>query len=323
MTRSLLPVSVIEAAYRVELGQREWLEEIARTMQTLNGSALGAMAVLYDATSPDWVVPVDFGSHDVPPAFAEGMFKDPGASAGDVKALVNVYRSLGVATLRNSPLPKIWIDGYAALLDQLQIGDVLCVNATDPTHRGCLVMVPSDKVALPQSRARVLRRLGAHVAAGARLRRSLDELAKVEVAPTDRAEAILSPDGRVDHASGPATAKAARERLRESIVRVERARSQKPTPDEAVTLWEALVAGRWSVVEHFERDGKRYYLAHRNEPVLAPDRGLTAREQQVLAYAELGHSNKLIAYSLGLATSTVSTLLTSARSKLGLRVKDV
>jgi DNA-binding NarL/FixJ family response regulator len=115
---------------------------------------------------------------------------------------------------------------------------------------------------------------------------------------------------------------AARETLRESIVRVERARSQKPTADEAVALWEALVAGRWSIVEHFERDGKRYYLAHRNDAELAPDRKLTAREQQVLAYAELGCSNKLIAYSLGLATSTVSTLLTSARTKLGVRARD-
>jgi DNA-binding CsgD family transcriptional regulator len=76
-------------------------------------------------------------------------------------------------------------------------------------------------------------------------------------------------------------------------------------------------------VEHFERDGKRYYLAHRNNPELAPDRALTAQEKQVLAYAELGHSNKLIGYSLGLATSTVSTLLTSARRKLGLRPKGV
>ena len=323
MTRSLLPVSVIEAAYRLELGQREWLAEIARTMQALNGSAMGALAVLYDASSPDWIVPVDFGARDIPPAFAESLFKDHSLSADDTRAVVQTYRSLGVAALRNSPLPKVMLEAFAALLDQIQIGDVLCVNATDPTHRGCLVMVPSSSVTLSSSRLRVLRRLGAHVAAGARLRRSLDDLAKAEVAPTDRAEAILSPEGRVDHASGPATAKAARERLRESIVRVERARSQKPTPDEAVALWEALVAGRWSVVEHFERDGKRYYLAHRNEPKLAPDRALTAREQQVLAYAELGHSNKLIAYSLGLATSTVSTLLTSARSKLGLRVKDV
>jgi DNA-binding CsgD family transcriptional regulator len=321
MTRSLLPVSVIEAAYRLELGQREWLNEIARTTHALNGSALGAMSLLYDASRPDWIVPVDLGSHDIPPAFAEGLFKARTALPDDARAMVHAYRSLGVVALRDAPFPERLRGEYMTLLDEVSIGDVLCVNATDPTHRGCLVMVPCSSVTLPLSRLRVWRRLGAHVAAGARLRRSFDDLAKTQVAPTDHAEAILRPDGHVDHAQGPATANAARERLRESIVRVERARSQKPTSDEAVALWEALVAGRWSVVEHFERDGKRYYLAHRNDPELAPDRALTAREQQVLAYAELGHSNKLIAYSLGLTTSTVSTLLTSARSKLGLRAK--
>src|SRR5689334_22006205 len=104
MTRSLLPVSVIEAAYRLELGQREWLEEIARTMQALSGSAMGALAVLYDASSPDWIVPVDFGAHDIPPVLAEGLFQDHRLSAEDTRAVVHAYRSLGVAALRKSPL---------------------------------------------------------------------------------------------------------------------------------------------------------------------------------------------------------------------------
>jgi DNA-binding CsgD family transcriptional regulator len=87
--------------------------------------------------------------------------------------------------------------------------------------------------------------------------------------------------------------------------------------ERSVELWRGLVSGRWSVVEHFESAGKRYYLAHKNDPELARDRALTPREQQVLRYAELGQSNKLIAYSLGLSISTVSTLLSKARRKLG------
>jgi hypothetical protein len=39
------------------------------------------------------------------------------------------------------------------------------------------------------------------------------------------------------------------------------------------------------------------------------------RERQVFAYAELGHSDKLIAYSLGLSLSTVSTLLSKRAAK--------
>jgi DNA-binding CsgD family transcriptional regulator len=58
-------------------------------------------------------------------------------------------------------------------------------------------------------------------------------------------------------------------------------------------------------------------LAYRNDPDLQPTKALSKREQQVLAYAALGQSNKLIAYSLGLSLSSVSTLLARARRKLG------
>jgi DNA-binding NarL/FixJ family response regulator len=46
---------------------------------------------------------------------------------------------------------------------------------------------------------------------------------------------------------------------------------------------------------------------------------LSEREHQVVAGARLGHSNKMIAYELGLTPSTVSTLLTRAQRKLGVR----
>jgi DNA-binding CsgD family transcriptional regulator len=52
--------------------------------------------------------------------------------------------------------------------------------------------------------------------------------------------------------------------------------------------------------------------------VRAPTQGpLSERERQVLAYAALGHPNKLIAYELGIANSTVSVLLARAQTKLG------
>jgi DNA-binding NarL/FixJ family response regulator len=46
---------------------------------------------------------------------------------------------------------------------------------------------------------------------------------------------------------------------------------------------------------------------------------LSARERQVLAFAALGHANKLIAYELGLPESTVSSALRSIARKLGAR----
>jgi DNA-binding CsgD family transcriptional regulator len=89
-------------------------------------------------------------------------------------------------------------------------------------------------------------------------------------------------------------------------------------PDEAVELWRGLVAGRWSVVDQFDHDGKRFVVAVPNEPrPRFTGRELTAREAQVTALAARGHSNKLIAYELGLSVSTVGAYLASAARKLG------
>jgi DNA-binding NarL/FixJ family response regulator len=56
----------------------------------------------------------------------------------------------------------------------------------------------------------------------------------------------------------------------------------------------------------------------RQNATAAPDFDrLTGRECQVVGFASLGHSNKLIAYELGIATSTVGVLLSRAMAKLG------
>jgi DNA-binding NarL/FixJ family response regulator len=132
----------------------------------------------------------------------------------------------------------------------------------------------------------------------------------------NRAEAILSPDGKVEHAQGAGEPRAARNALRAALVRIDAARSEQVDGERSVDLWRGLVSGRWSLVEHFERDGRRYYLAQKNDPELASDRALTPRERQVLGYAELGNSNKLIGYALGLSSSTVATVLSRAKRKL-------
>jgi DNA-binding NarL/FixJ family response regulator len=83
-------------------------------------------------------------------------------------------------------------------------------------------------------------------------------------------------------------------------------------------MWRAMVAGRWSIVDRFDRDGRRFLIAHQNEPEAAAPRALTRRERQVVSYAAMGHSNKLIAYELGLSVGAVSAYLNVGMRKLGL-----
>lgn len=95
-----------------------------------------------------------------------------------------------------------------------------------------------------------------------------------------------------------------------------RGRLRKDAPDEALELWRGLCDGTWSLVDHFDSDGRRYMVARQNEPAVAADRALTPREQQVVAFVAMGHADKLVAYELGLAESTVQSHLSSAMRKM-------
>jgi len=92
-------------------------------------------------------------------------------------------------------------------------------------------------------------------------------------------------------------------------------------PGRALELWKALVRGRWSTVDWFDSDGRRFVLGLPNPPNVSDPRGLTEREEQVVAYALSGQTNKLIAYQLGLSMGRVSTLMSSAMRKLGMQTR--
>lgn len=158
-------------------------------------------------------------------------------------------------------------------------------------------------------------RLAAHIGAGLRLRGALDTAAAL-----GEGEAVFDADGKLVDATSPASSSRAREVLRDAVMRRERARStrERTDPDVALTLWEGLVAGRWSLVDHFESDGKRFVVAHQNDPNLGDPRGLSRRERQVAAYLGMGRSQKEIAYLLGISAGAVSNTTRRAAEKLGL-----
>jgi DNA-binding CsgD family transcriptional regulator len=95
-----------------------------------------------------------------------------------------------------------------------------------------------------------------------------------------------------------------------------RGRLRRDDPETALKIWWALLRGRWSMVEWFDTDRRRYILAVPNAPRVLDPRGLTNRECQVVAYAALGESKKLIAYRLGISGPRTSEALRSAMRKL-------
>jgi len=83
--------------------------------------------------------------------------------------------------------------------------------------------------------------------------------------------------------------------------------------------WAALVSGRMDVVDHFDEGGRRYVVAVRRPEQGRGAHKLSPREREVCARVARGESNKVVAYELGVAPSTVAAHLASATRKLGVR----
>jgi DNA-binding CsgD family transcriptional regulator len=195
------------------------------------------------------------------------------------------------------------------------VADVLTLGGLDGSCQGPVISIFLGLEARIHPSARALFcRMGGHLATAHRLRRRLRGLGQT----IDEPEAVLSSRGKVEHARGPAEERAALEALRAAALGMERARGPlRRRAESAVGLWRSMVLGRWTLVDQFEHDGKRYLLARENEPATRGPHVLTPREQQVVALLALGHSGKLIAYELGIAYSTVRVLLANAQKKLG------
>jgi DNA-binding CsgD family transcriptional regulator len=159
-------------------------------------------------------------------------------------------------------------------------------------------------------------RAAAHLAAGFRLRLSLDRSLESSLV-----EVVLDPSGVTCDAKPNAQSARTRDILRQAVRRIDRARTQvgRREVEASLEAWQALIEGRWSLVDHFDSDGKHFILAIKNDPDHPDPRGLTLRERQSAEFLGLGQSTKCIAYTLGISEAAVSSHLTAARLKLGLR----
>ncbi|WP_394831676.1 helix-turn-helix transcriptional regulator [Pendulispora rubella] len=231
------------------------------------------------------------------------------------KTAIRIFQSRSLAWFGDLD-PEFWNSPSVEARDQYSLADSLLLNSSDATGLGCMTNLYFDKrVVVPKARQESLSRAGAHVVAALRIRRAM---AGRVLSPND-AEAVLSPSGRIEEASGGAKTRVARDALRDATVAMDRARGRlrRSEPERAVALWKVLVAARWSLLDHFDGDGRRYVVAYCNATELAPHERLTPREHQVVALATQGHSNKSIAYELGISISTVGVLLGRAARRLG------
>lgn len=313
-TRDLL--EVVEAAYAVDGDDETWLGGLVDAARPALDDGLGLFAYVVEIQGSK-VVPSAVVHRTTLPGVADIVgVTNARATPAEVEAL---YRGPMVATLSETlgcePIE------HPALRDfygPLGIHDTLGVIACDSPRRATTLAAPLRTLqTLDRKRRASWQRVAIHIATAMRLRRRITR----DSAPPD---AVLRPDGRIEHLEPGAKAPRTREVLRGHAAAIDRARGalRREDPEAALDLWRALAAARWSLVDGFERDGRRYLIARRNEPEAAGDRGLTALEQLVVERIAARRSSKAIAYELGLSASTISAFLSSAMVKLGVKTRE-
>lgn len=314
--RAVNAIDIVETAYRLDGTETEWLDALLTKARPDLDTGSGVYAFTGDDSVPDFAGSAAFVQHDLQPGFgarlAELNRDAPSAIFDLVRSRLvtcgGLVRSLGTG----SPV----VAHFQAVMAPVGIVDGFSMFAKDADGGSIDISAPATTVVDPPPRVRgIWTRVGLHVASALRLRRKL-------AARATHRDALLAPSGRLEDAS--ATLKDDRTALRtlvEAVKSMERARSasERSSPERALDLWQGLVAGEWSLVEHWESGGRRYLAAYRNRPELRDPRALTRVERTMLKYLALAATNKDIMYALGLPAGTVSAAVTQLMRKL--RVK--
>jgi len=322
-------IDVVEVAYDLDIAIGDWLPELTEAARPLFDGGIGFYSALVAGTAPDGQhlitqMHLGAGPDDLPLRMWRA------AQAAGPKSVAQWSQAIlerGVAVM--SELRDRWPDTFRVLTEHTESRDGLSINAIDPDAHGVSFNVPLPEIIELSPRQREQwKMLAVHMAAGYRLRRGLLEATGARGATsTDmphNADALLDPSRFVvSDAAEPARDKSASEVIREAARRIDKARGRlrKRDPEQALETWHGLVSGRWSLVDWFDTDGRRFVLAKPNAPNLGDPRGLTEREHQVATYAALGESSKLIAYRFGVSRARVSTLLRDAMHKLGVKTQ--
>jgi DNA-binding CsgD family transcriptional regulator len=311
------PLTLVEAAYELGGDEDGWLGAIRKATIAVAPAMVvrASLSLVYDGPSAATfrVDRVNAEGIDGPSAVAalqEDVAKDPAY-------VQDSFLSRTCDWIGNVPRTEQQ-EGWKAVRSALGVVDGFVVNGLDAAGLGVvsLLLVANRPVVSDRVRA-TMSHVAAHVVAGLRIRR---RLASSEDRLAD-ADAVLSPNGDFAHAVRSARLPESRESLRRAARALDRARGRlrRDDSERAVGAWKVLVENRWSLLDHFERDGRRYLLACRNAPSAPAGVVLTPRERQVVLLAARGHSNKLIGYELGIAASTVGVLLGRAAVRLGVK----
>ena len=304
-------LSIIEAAYAESANADEWLDGALAAMHAQLDQGGGVLARRFHvepaslwqgATRAIGVTPEDVAATDRAAAYLTDL---PPAEA---MAVARQMFPLAPVAVRLSQLVGPTMMANLVTNYSRPVKDSLGVIAADPSGHGCVFFRIEDKPRPPSRRATALwERIAAHLVTGYRLARERH----------GKAEAVLDPGGKVLHRENEVTRDDA-VTLSDAAKEIDRARGRlrRADPERALALWKGLVSGRWSLVDQFDHDGRRFVVAKRNAITPHAWSVLSEREAQVLAYLAEGQAPKLIAYQSGLSMASVNGDLSRIMRKL-------
>lgn len=316
-------IDLVEAAYSLAPKETDWLESVLSAASATVGSAVFASGITFDrAPRSGAVLPQSWRHASASDEVEEVVLRWAAETPVEVQRAW-ARRGLVSTGSEVSACSRRFFDSFASKTGLA--ADALLINASEPDGRGTLIaMFLPEQTTLDACERHRWEMLGAHLTAGHRVWRAVASANEEPSALPCGAEALVDPKTFcVTDAEGRAQDRCVAESLRESARRVDRARGQlrKTDPSEALQTWWALMHGRWSMVDWFDSDGRRFVLGIPNAPDLGDPRGLTERELQVATYTALGESGKLIGYRLGVSKGTVSNALHAAMQKLGVKTQ--
>jgi len=312
------PLRVIEAAYAPAASDAAWLESVGAIISDSLGAPAGVVAGFIDWTvdgvdTHGWARAA--GASEAVLEFTKAKHDQSRLDSQTLKEVTRLYS-------RGSLLcgTREWIPELFARLEELQgtsqeetgNADSLNLVCMDASHRGAVFVHPFPELIRTEPNSRALwSQIAAHVTAGLRMHRSC--LSRHAI---DSGDAILGASFEVLHANE--TTQDSIAPLRQAARDIDKARLRGTSEDEALALWQCLFSGEYSVIDRFDTDGKRLFVAKKNAPMARGPRTLTERERQVVALVSVGHSDKSAAYELGIAEGTVANHLHTALKKLGI-----
>jgi DNA-binding CsgD family transcriptional regulator len=314
------PIHVLEALYALEQPRETWFRGVLKAAASAFDRGAGVGFLLYDVSGDAPRIDAIDGVNVETLNVRVGL--DTHYDPEFATEILNSYRRDVCATMAEHVHDPRQLRALRDRYKQTGVRDQLLVNGASLSGFGCALYVFSKtSLCLSPTERELMTRIAAHLSSAYRLKRRLEQATN----PREKfVEAVLKVDGQLEHAETTASTSESLQSLTDAVKRREWARgaSGRNDPNKAMAAWKPMVGARWSLADRYEHNGTRYIAARENAPSQGGPEALSPRERQVSSLAELGHSNKLIAYELGLAHSTVRVLLARAAAKMGVRTRS-